>query len=226
MHQGPPSTDERQVSALIAGGTGLVGGHLLRQLASDARYVCAFAVTRRTSGLAGAKIQERVVDFGALAGVEFPKADIGFCALGTTMRVAGSKEAFARVDRDAVVAFAQACKAARVKTFVHVSSMGANARSSVFYNAIKGQTEEALEAIGFESLVVLRPSLLVGTRSEDRPLERFGVMLAPVMRAILIGPLRKFAPIDASLVAAAMLKAPFAQTKGLRIMLSDEIGDC
>jgi len=229
MQHKPRATDERKgtgVVALLAGGTGLVGGHLLRQLASDARYVSAIAVTRRASGLAGGKVQEQVVDFGALAGTVLPKADVGFCALGTTMRAAGSKEAFARVDRDAVVAFAQGCKAAGVKTFVLVSSMGAKARSSVFYNAIKGQTEEALGAINFESLVVLRPSLLVGSRTEKRPLERLGVAFAPVLRALLVAPfLRNFAPIDGSVVAAAMREAPFAahEDKGLRVLLSGEI---
>ena len=202
-----------KLTALVAGGTGLVGGHLLRQLASDDRYLAVLALTRRASNLTQGKVQERVVDFGALEQTVLPSADVAFCALGTTLRVAGSKEAFARVDRDAVIAFAKRCKEAGVRTFVLVSSLGANAGSPFFYTAIKGQTEEALESMGFESLRVLRPSLLVGVRPENRPLERLGNVLAPVLRKLMVGPLTPYAPIDAARVADAMREAPFSKGK-------------
>lgn len=196
------------MKVVLAGATGLVGGLALPLLREDAAVTEVVLLSRRATGLAGGKVRERIVDFDALRDDPSPErvgpCDAALCALGTTIRAAGSKEAFARVDKDYVVALARSAKAAGARTFAVVSALGADARSAVFYNRVKGEMEEAVAAVGFEAFHILRPSLLVGDRKESRPLERVGVVLAPLLRRILIGPLARSAPIDAAKVARGL----------------------
>jgi uncharacterized protein YbjT (DUF2867 family) len=207
--------------ALVAGATGLVGGLLVDLLQADARYGEVTLLVRRPTGRAGGKIRERVIDFEALCSrpdtltEALPEADVCFCALGTTLRKAGSREAFARVDRDIVLGLARAASAAGVTTFALVSALGADSRSRVFYNRVKGEAEAGVGSVGFSALHVVRPSLLVGNRAESRPLERMGVLAAPLLRALMIGPLARSAPIDARKVALALRDAPFSGRKGV-----------
>ncbi|RYZ61653.1 MAG: NAD-dependent epimerase/dehydratase family protein, partial [Proteobacteria bacterium] len=149
---------------LVAGGTGLVGAELLAQLAAEPSGSVEVVHLARRAVEATPPVSVRVVDFAALDAVEVGAAEVGFCALGTTIAKAGSQAAFVQVDRDAVLAYAKLCQRAGAHTFVLVSSLGADPKSRVFYNRIKGDVEAELAKLGFQHLVIVRPSVLDSTR--------------------------------------------------------------
>ena len=196
----------------IAGASGLVGSHLLTLLLREFDQVAA--MTRRPLGVSAPNLRE--IAFGD----PLPSIDAAFCCLGTTIKKAGSQEAFRKIDFDAVVAFAKASRAAGARSFAIVSSVGASPASSNFYLRVKGETEAAVAALGFERLAILRPSLLVGNRAESRPGEKIGIAFASAAGFLLVGPLRKYRAVSAERVAAAMLKSGWA---GGRILEYDEI---
>lgn len=214
--------------ALIAGATGLVGARVLEGLLADPGYTRIHAIGRRPlpdaqrpAGGAPDRLVEHVVDFAALTrGAPLPPIDDVFLCLGTTIRAAGSQEAFRRVDFDATVGIARLARRAGASRCVVVSALGADARSAVFYNRVKGETEGALAAIDFPSLTVLRPSLLDGDRSERRPAERATLAVTrPLARLI---PAR-WRPVTDRAVARCMLDAARQGTPGLRVLESDRI---
>lgn len=162
---------------------------------------------RRELPIGGPKIIQRVVDFEHLEAGFITAADDVFCCLGTTIGKAGSQDAFRKVDHDYPLALARLCKAAGAQQFLLVSSLGANARSSVFYSRVKGETERDIAATGLPKIVFMRPSFLRGERQEYRTGERVGAFLGGIIAPLLVGPLRKYRPIHADDVAAAMLYA-------------------
>nr|WP_310522762.1 NAD-dependent epimerase/dehydratase family protein [Polymorphobacter sp.] len=186
------------MTVLVAGATGLLGSRVVARLL--AAGVPVVPVGRRASGLAG----EIVVDFGALP--ELPAAEVAICALGTTIRAAGSEAAFRAVDFDAVLAFARAGKAAGVSRFIVVTAVGADAGSGVFYSRVKGEVERELVGLGFARLDILQPGLIIGPRLERRPMEAFFQWLAPVLNPLLVGGLDKYGGIDADVVAGAVVR--------------------
>jgi uncharacterized protein YbjT (DUF2867 family) len=149
--------------ALVAGATGLVGQEILATLLADKSYSAVHCVGRRALAQKHPKLTSHVVDLAALQGL--PQVDDCFIALGTTIKVAGSQEAFRAIDLQAVEAVALAAKASGATKLGVVSAMGANSHSSVFYNRIKGEMELSLARMGFKSLVIARPSLIDGDRS-------------------------------------------------------------
>ena len=155
-----------QRTALLAGATGLVGGHLLRRLLADPRYRQVIAVSRKALGIEHPKLRPVITVFDAIeaavAGLD-ETVDDAFCALGTTVKTAGSRAAFRRVDFGYVVAFARAAGAQRLML---VSAMGASARSGIFYLRVKGETEEAVAVLSYPALHIFRPGLLLGQRAE------------------------------------------------------------
>ena len=208
-------------TALIAGATGLTGQQLLQQLLADARYAEVHALVRKHAFAPHAKLIERVVDFTALP--RLPKVDDVFCCLGTTIKAAGSKAAFRTIDFDYVLNIAGAAKKSGAQRFMVMSSIGANAKSSVFYSRVKGETEGALSALGFAELHIFQPSFLVGERAEPRPGERFGIAAFQIISPLLFGPVRKYRAIEVTDVARAMISAAWLQRSGVHIYLSDEI---
>jgi uncharacterized protein YbjT (DUF2867 family) len=163
---------------------------------------------------------EKIVDLAALDQVPPPPGlTDAYCCLGTTIRKAGSQEAFRAIDHDAVLSFARWAKAGGARSFVVVSSMGADARSRVFYSRVKGETERDLAKIGFESLLVLRPSLIAGPRKEQRIGERIGIAVAAALRPVLPKNVRA---IPAETIGKAMVAAAASQ-RGNRVFLSGEI---
>jgi uncharacterized protein YbjT (DUF2867 family) len=209
-------------TVLIAGASGLVGREILQGLLADDSVVAVHSLGRRELELKHAKLTQHRVDFSK-ALPALPGAGEAFVALGTTIKAAGSQEAFRAVDYDAVVAVAKAAKAAGAKRLGVVSAMGADKRSGIFYNRVKGETEEALSAMGFETLVIARPSFLAGDREAlGQPL-RGGEKLAMNVSRIL-APLipDNYKSIDASAVARALLAAVPA-SRGRRVMLSSEL---
>lgn len=205
--------------ALVAGATGLVGRALVRQLADSGGWDAVRALVRHAlpAELAGPRVTAIQVDYDHLEPPPaWAAADHIFCALGTTMRQAGSREAFRRVDFDYPVALARAARALGARHFLLVSAVGASARSRVFYNRIKGEVEDAISALGFRSVTIARPSLLLGRRAEPRPGEQVGKVLG-----LLLPP--RWRPVLAARVAGALVNAAKADQPGVRILENREL---
>ncbi len=202
--------------ALVAGATGLVGGLLLNLLLGESDYARVYALTRRPLGKEHPKLANRTVTFQKLADqLKGLTAHDAFCALGTTIADAGSQEAFRAVDVDAVLYFARAARAARVTRFVVVSSVGASSSSKKFYLRTKGEMEEAVSDLGFTSVDILQPSLLLGPRKSVRPLEITGRIFAPLLNPMLTGAREAYRAIPAEIVARAMLGASRRGGRGI-----------
>ena len=159
-------------TAWLAGGSGLVGGVLLRQLLDDAQFDAVISVGRRRLPLEHPKLTQVVADLASPAALEpLAAPSVAFSCLGTTIKKAGTREAFRAVDHGAVLSFASAARRKGARAFVHVSSLGADVRSRAFYLAVKGEVERDIAALGFPSTCALRPSMLDGKREEHRPAE-------------------------------------------------------
>jgi uncharacterized protein YbjT (DUF2867 family) len=202
---------------LLAGATGLTGARTLAALLEAPDVARVLAVTRRPLGREHSRLANRIVQFEnietQLKGIS---CEAALCCLGTTIRQAGSREHFRAVDVDAVLAFARAAKAANARRFVVISSVGANPTSRNFYLRTKGEMEEELEAVGFESLDILQPSMLLGWRAEMRPLELLGMAFMPVVNPLLGGKYAIYRGIAARTVGAAMLGATRSGRRGVQ----------
>ena len=212
-------------NAWLAGATGLVGRELLALLLASDRYAELHVLLRRAaSGLpAHRKLALHVVDFAALP-ANLPPAEDVYIALGTTIKVAGSQAAFRAVDFDAVVDTARAARAAGARRLAVVSALGADATSRVFYNRVKGEMQDALAQLGFETLVIAQPSLLVGDRAALGQPARAGEvwaerLLRPVMRLVPAA----VRPIEARAVARSMFDAMQQARPGRRILSSAQM---
>ena len=214
-------------TALIAGASGLVGGHLLRELLASPEYARVVSVGRRPLELAHPKLTQVTAEFSALDRVaDALQADDAFCCLGTTRRQAGSRAAFRAVDHGAVLAFAWAAQRAGVRRFFTVSSLGADPASRIFYSRVKGETEEALQVLRFATLALLRPSLLLGTRSRPRLGERLYAALLWLAEPLLLGRWARYRATAAAVGARAMLRCSFGTgARGVLVFESDEIQD-
>jgi uncharacterized protein YbjT (DUF2867 family) len=202
---------------LLAGATGLTGAATLDALLEAPDIARVLAITRRPLGREHSRLANRIVQFEnietQLKGIS---CEAALCCLGTTIRQAGSKERFRAVDVDAVLAFARAAKAANARRFVVVSSVGANPASRNFYLRTKGEMEEELEAVGFESLDILQPSMLLGARAEMRPLELLAMGFMPLVNPLLAGKYAVYRGISARTVGAAMLGATRSGRRGVQ----------
>ncbi len=208
--------------AIVAGGTGLVGGALLDLLGGDERYRSVTSLVRRNVP-APSRVVVQQADFERLDELVLADVDDAFCCLGTTRRDAGSAAAFRRVDLDYVVAFARRAKRAGALRFMLVSSLGASSRSPFLYPRTKGECEAAVSAIGFTTVVIVRPSFLLGARTQKRPGEAVALRVSRVIQPLLVGPFRKYAPVDASAVARTLVNAAATAPPGITIIESDAI---
>ncbi|MBC5993657.1 oxidoreductase [Pontibacter cellulosilyticus] len=210
--------------ALIAGASGLVGSHCLDLLLKSDRYSQVISIGRRDLPLLHPKLEQRVVDFNKLQqyAAELAVDDV-FCCLGTTIKKAGSKEAFYKVDHTYVVDLAKVTAAKGASQFIVISALGADASSMFFYNKVKGEMERDVQQAGFEAVHILRPSLLLGERTEQRTGEEVAFKLMKPLSGLMIGPLKKYKPIEAETVARAMLYVAAQQQKGTHIYPSDDI---
>jgi uncharacterized protein YbjT (DUF2867 family) len=169
-------------------------------------------------------VEQHVVDFDSLAGLELEiEIDDVFCTLGTTIKKAGSQEAFRRVDHDYVVALGRMASGLGAERVCVVSSLGADPDSRNFYLRVKGEMEEALKGLQLPHLAVFRPSLLTGDREELRPVERVSQILLKPVAPLLLGPLEKYRPVAAEQVAEAMRQVAGGEQKRFRVVESDEI---
>lgn len=211
-------------SAVLLGATGLVGGRCLELLLADATYARVTVVGRRALPREHPKLEQRVVDFERLDGeADAFAGDDVFCCLGTTIRAAGSQEAFRRVDHDYPLAAARLASARGAKRFLLVTAMGADAGSRIFYNRVKGEVEAGVSALPFEGVALLRPSLILGERADRRPAEALAQRLAPALNPLLLGPLRKYRAIDAAAIARAMVRLAKEDFRGVRVVESDAL---
>lgn len=209
--------------SLVAGASGLVGRALVGRMLEDGAGPGVVAVVRRPLGFVHPRLSEVVADFGRLEATDVPRVGTAFCALGTTMAKAGSEAAFRAVDLEAVVAFARLARRAGAKRFLLVSALGADPRSRVFYNRVKGEAEEAVKGVGFEGLALFRPSLLLGERAESRPAERVAAVGSGLLSWAMTGPLARWKPVRAESVATAMLAVAGGTLEGVRVVANDEI---
>lgn len=212
-------------TAVVLGGTGLVGGHLVRILAADAAVALVRAPVRRpTHAFDGLGVESPVVDFGTLGATsELLACDQLFVCLGTTMARAGSRQAFRRVDFDAVVAGAEAAVSGGAQAVFLVSSVGADPASRSFYLRVKGEAEQALAALPVRSLHIFRPSILTGARREFRAGESVGILLSTLASPFMRRGLRRYRPISAEAVARAMARVASAPEPGRHVHESEEI---
>lgn len=213
----------RDRSALVLGATGLVGDHCLELLLEDDRYSRVRVLTRRPLTRRHRKLEVFQVDFEALEErPELFRVDDVFCCLGTTMARAGSEAAFRRVDHDYPVQAAELAVAEGADQFLLVSAIGADPQSSIFYNRVKGEVEVAVKRLPFRAVWVLRPSLLLGEREELRVGEKLASVVSRPLAPIMVGRLRRYRPVEARDVAAAMVRlAELDGTGG--VVESDEI---
>lgn len=204
---------------VVAGATGLVGGECVRAMLADPSFEVVALVRRADALPAARRLRLQVVDYERLAATAAGALDGAhaiICALGTTIRAAGSEAAFRRVDHDYPVALARLGRAARVEHFGLVSAIGAARSSRVFYNRVKGEVEFDVGALGYPSLAIARPSLLLGARAEFRPLEALmglaGVVAPPAWR-----------PVPAEAVAAALVRRAGARRPGTEVVENDAL---
>ena len=215
----PPRT------ALVAGATGLVGRALLTLLEANHAYAGVHVLVRRpVTGIeANPKVAFHTVDFAHLPH-PFPVADDVYIALGTTIKVAGSQEAFRHVDHDYVVNTARAARRAGAKRLAVVSALGADARSRVFYNRVKGQMQQDIVELGYESVVIAQPSLLTGDRTVLGQPTRSGEVWATRLLGPVMGWMPKgIRPISAGVVAEGLVDATLAGAPGTHVLSSAQM---
>ena len=205
-------------TALVAGGTGLTGSLLLRQLAADPDYVQVRAMGRRAPAYDAGKIRLLVTGFDKLEGLSPELAvDDVFCCLGTTLKKAGSLAAFERVDYHMVVDLARAAHKAGARQFIVMSAAGTSATSPAPYSRVKARMEAAVSEIPFEAVHILRPSLILGSRAERRPAEHIAQIVAQLLSPLLVGPLRKYRAVQAADIASAMITVAKSGARGVHV---------
>jgi uncharacterized protein YbjT (DUF2867 family) len=213
----------------VAGATGLVGRSLVSLLARDPQVPWIRLPLRRTPERAfdaphGAKLRPTIVDFAHLdRNAALFEVDQVFVCLGTTIKDAGSREAFRRVDFEYVLSVAELGAAGGARDLLVVTALGADPESRVFYNRVKGEVEAQAGSLPYRSISFFRPSLLLGARSSSRPAERLGAAVGGLLTPLLRGRLARYRPVQGAEVAAAMAEVARAPGSGVRVIESDEI---
>lgn len=211
-------------TALLAGSTGLTGKYTLDILLKSEVYSKVIVPVRNKSGIENKKLEQVIVNYDKLRDFKNELiADDIFCCLGTTIKKAGSKGNFRKVDFDYVFDLAEICRIGGAKTFSMVSSVGADKDSGNFYLKVKGEIEEAVINLGYDTTNIFRPSFLAGKRNESRPAESAGILIMKFLTPLFQGPLKKFRAIDAEKVAAVMVSCIQQKRNRVNIFSSDEI---
>ena len=211
-------------TALLIGSTGLIGSQLLELLLESENYDRVISFAKRDTNYQHPKLTQHLIDFDKPETYQdLVKGDDFFCTIGTTIKNAGSKNAFRKVDFEYPSQFAKLAKENNIKQFLIVSSLGADATSSNFYLKTKGDIEAFLKNSNFEHTAILRPSILLGNRTEFRLGEKIGTALMKFFSFLLIGNWKKYKPIQSKTVAKALLSIAQNKEKGFRIYESDAI---
>jgi uncharacterized protein YbjT (DUF2867 family) len=210
--------------ALLLGATGLVGGHCLDKLLAAAAYDRVVTLGRKLLPLEHEKLEQHLVDLTRLPDfASLIEAEDIFSCLGTTIRKARTKEAFREVDFKYQYEVARIASERGAEQLLLVASMGADARSAIFYNRVKGELEDAVSKLPLKGIQIFRPSLLRGAREEVRPGERVSEHMMKTFSFLMVGPLEKYRPVEASMVASAMLKIAKEHPAGINVFQSDSI---
>jgi uncharacterized protein YbjT (DUF2867 family) len=211
-------------SALLVGASGLVGGHCLHHVLEEPSYTQVSVLVRKSLPVFHEKLVQHVVDFNDLETFgELLYTNDVYCCLGTTIKKAGTQEAFRKVDFDYPIKLAALTQHCGAKQFLLVSSLGADPHSRVFYNRIKGEVEEAIRKISYTAFHIFRPSLLLGERKEHRTGEKVGAAVMTALKPAMIGPLRRYRAIQACDVAKAMVSTAQMDLHGVNIFDSQRI---
>lgn len=212
------------MTVLILGASGLVGSHCLKFLLSDPQFDKVIALVRRPLNISHLKLVQTIVDFDKLDNYSSEiKADAVLSTLGTTLRKAGSSVKFTKVDYEYQLKVAEIAKRNGAKTFVLLSSTGADKKSMVLYTKVKGEVEDAISKLGYDKVIILRPSILLGERTESRAGEAVGQWVAKTLPFLFAGPLAKYKGIPADTVACAMINAVQKPYNGVGIVENLEI---
>jgi len=210
-------------TALIAGATGLIGNELLQILREGTYYQKIYVLTRRELNLSGARVAQLLLNYDTFTSADLPEVDDVYCCLGTTMKNAGSKEAFRKVDYEFPLKIAKLSRTNGAKQYILVSSMGADKNSSIFYNQVKGETENALLAVAYPALHIFRPSILLGDRKENRTGEKVAQQVMKGVAPLLKGKLKNYRPVEGQAVAKAMFVAAQQNLQGPHLFESEQI---
>jgi len=193
-------------TAIVLGATGLTGSILLQKLLINKRYNSIKVFTRKPTGIKHPKIIEIECD---LLKLEESKNDFAgdevYCCIGTTSKKTPDKKIYKQIDFGIPVSAAKLCKENKISKLLIISSIGANAKSSVFYSKTKGEMEQAVLALKISNTYILQPSFIVGDRKEKRTGEKFGIVLSKLVQPLLIGPAKKYRAINADTIANAMI---------------------
>lgn len=209
--------------AILAGATGLIGSQLFELLLKDPAYTRVIALSRKPLLTQHAKLQNLIVDFDSLENyADQLKGDVVFCCLGTTLQQAGSREAFRKVDFDYPLSLARMAYAQGAKQYLLVTALGSDKRSTIFYNRIKGEVEEAIGQVGYECLSIFQPSMLLGQRSEKRTGESAGKMIMTSLGFLIP---KKYKAIESIKVARAMVHIAAMAKTGSHKYVSEELQD-
>lgn len=215
-------SEKNTKTALLIGATGLIGKQVLQNLLESPDYGEVRALTRKSLNIRHPKLAEIIFDFDSPDKAAV-KADDIFCCLGTTIKKAGSQEAFRKVDLEYPLKIASIAKINGAEKYLIVSSMGADSKSVFFYNRVKGEVQDKLASFNFDSLHILQPSLLLGEREERRLGEKVGEVLAKLLGPLMSGSLKKYKAIDSAKVARAMVVLAQKQEKGIFIHNSADL---
>ncbi len=211
-------------NALIAGATGLVGNELMQQLLADPAYDKIIVLVRKPMSFQHPRLIQQQVDFEQLGKlIPVLPVDEVFCSLGTTIKKAGSQDAFRKVDFEYVISLGKFCEKNRVRHLLVVSAMGADAASRIFYNRVKGEMEAGIRKLSVPYKSVFRPSLLMGKRAEFRLGERIAQSVMGGLGFIFAGVLKKYKPIQAREVASAMIRTAKTRKEPYLIIESAEM---
>ncbi|TAD95458.1 MAG: oxidoreductase [Bacteroidetes bacterium] len=207
-------------TAIIVGASGLVGSELLNCLLADPNYSQITVLVRQKLAIENPKLYQKVIDFDKISERTTIFADHAFCCLGTTMKQAGSKEAFYKVDFTYAYEFAKFAFRSGIKKFLIVTAMGADAKSMIYYNRVKGEIEQKIIELDFDSLQIIRPSLLLGKRKNPRIGEDFGKIFGKIFSFLIP---KRYQAIEGAQVAKALWKIANKNLLGNHIHESDKL---
>lgn len=212
------------MKAIVIGATGLVGTELVKKLLEDKAFSEIIIFARKSLGIADSRVKLIQGELSEMNGHRNElKGDVYFCCLGTTIRTAGSQENFRKVDFHSIVSYGRLAFANKGSRFLVVSASGADSQSKIFYSRVKGETEKSLKDIGFPSLIIYRPGLLIGNREEKRTSEKIAVKSYRVLRHVLPLKLTKSVATDITVLVNRMINDAKSSATGLQIIESKEI---
>jgi uncharacterized protein YbjT (DUF2867 family) len=202
----------------LAGASGLTGSHTLKLLLDNPKISKVVSIGRRKIEIKHPKLEEVLLG----APIDF-HVDAFLCCLGTTIKKAGSREGFEKIDVELPIELARSLKARGCETAAAISAIGADSSSSIFYNRAKGKMENGLRQVGFSSLSLLRPSIIAGSRKESRLAEKISLKMMNAAAPLMAGPIRKYRPIEAETIAKALVTLAIERKPGALIYESDAL---